>query len=50
MAIWEFTQFEDDALIEISVAVGTLEQHGIEQDEDMVREIDAEMSKRGLDE
>ena len=50
MAIWEFYQYEDEDLKKISISCDTLSEYGIEQDDDMIRELNAEIGKREEDE
>lgn len=44
--MWEFTEFSDDDLDKIITHCEALENLGIEQDEDMMRELYAEKEKR----
>jgi hypothetical protein len=46
MAIWEFTEYNDEELEEISKHCKALSDLGIEQDEEMISELHAEQERR----
>lgn len=48
MPIWDFSGYDKVELVQIDVCLSKLKELGLEQDKAMMRELGAELEKRGM--